>query len=411
MTTAHDPAVPADLASGTLTYPFHDWSQQLSPHYARLRETGPPLCPVVAEYTGDRLWLVTRYATAVQVLEDPRLSSADAMASGSPRQEPVELRAPGTRGNGVALLKEAGLRAVFADGLGPRAVRRHHEWIRERADTLMHELVQRRDTFDLAREFALPLARETASRFLLGPLGADEGEQLIRWADLSLRFCGATAEQMVAAFTDMHQYFLTHARRLADAPGEHLLKTVATTTGAGRLSDADLAEVAELFLVAGYPTSSGFLCGALITLLRHPEAVMALHRDPALVPAAVEELLRHTPLSTGAARRRATEDVQVDGMTIKAGDVVLVSMEAVNHDPEAFEEPDAFLLGRQGPAHFGFGRGLHFCPGNRLARCLIDAMVRTVARHPGLRLAVEPEEIRWHEGLFFRRPQTIPASW
>lgn len=412
MTTAHDPAAPADPASGTLTYPFHDWTQQLSPHYARLRESGPPVCPVVSEYTGDRLWLVTRYATAVQVLEDPRLSSAAAMAPGSPRQEPVELRAPGTRGNGVALLNEAGMRAVLADGLGPRAVRRHQEWIRERADTLMRELVTRRDAFDLAREFALPLARGTASRTLLGPLGADEEEQLIRWADVSLRFCGATAEHMVAGLTDIHRYFLAHARRLADAPGKHLLKTIAnTSTHTGRLSDEELAEVAELFLVAGYPTSSGFLCGALITLLNHPEAVAALNRDPALIPSAVEELLRHTPLSTGAARRRATEDVQVDGMTIKAGDVVLVSMEAVNHDPEVFEDPDAFILGRQGPAHFGFGRGLHFCPGNRLARCLIEAMVRAVAGHPGLRLTVAPEDIRWHEGLFFRRPEAIPASW
>ncbi|MEU2790964.1 cytochrome P450 [Streptomyces sp. NPDC007100] len=412
MTTAHDSAAPADPASGTLTYPFHDWSQQLSPHYARLRASGPPVCPVVSAYTGDRLWLVTRYATAVQVLEDARLSSAAAMASGSPRQEPVELRAPGTRGNAIALLKEAGLRAVLADGLGPRAVRRHQEWIRQRAGHLMHGLVERRDTIDLAGEFALPLARQTASRTLLGGLGADEEEQLVRWADLGLRFCGATPQQQVGAFTDMHRFFLAQARRLADSPGEHLLKTVAATcTDGGRLSDEGLAEVAELLVVAGYPTSAGFLCGALITLLNHPEVVAALNRDPALIPSAVEELLRHTPLATGSAKRRATEDVQVDGVTIKAGEVVMVSMEAVNHDPEAFEDPDAFILGRQGPAHLGFGRGLHFCPGNRLARCLIEAMVRAVADRPGLRLSVAPEDIRWHEGLFFRRPEAIPASW
>ncbi|MFD7665059.1 cytochrome P450 [Streptomyces sp. NPDC059788] len=409
MTTAHESAAPA---SGALTYPFHDWSQQLSPHYTRLRETGPAACPVVSEYTGDRLWLVTRYATAVQVLEDPRFSSAAAMAPGCPRQEPVELRAPGTRGNAIALLKEAGLRAVLADGLGPRAVRRHQEWIRERADVLMRALLERRDTVDLAREFALPLARQSASRTLLGQLGPDEEEQLTRWADLGLRFCGVTARQQTAAFADMHRFFLAHARRLAGTPGEHLLKAVSEApTESGRLGDEDLAEVAELLVVAGYPTSSGFLCGALITLLEHPEAVTALNRDPALIPAAVEELLRHTPLATGSAKRRATEDVQVDGETIRAGEVVMVSMEAVNHDPEAFEDPDAFLLGRRGPAHFGFGRGLHFCPGNRLARCLIDAMVRTVSRNPGLRLAVQPEEIRWHEGLFFRRPLSIPASW
>ncbi|WP_053801811.1 cytochrome P450 [Streptomyces rimosus] len=366
----------------------------------------------MAEHTGDRLWLVTRYATAVQVLEGPRLSMAAAMASGSPRQEPVELRAPGTRGDALALLKETGLRGVLAGGLGPRAARRHQAWIHARADALIHDLLERRDMLDLAREFALPLARDTASRTLLGPLDADEWEQLVRWTDLSLRFCGATAEQQVRALTDMHRFFLAPVRHLVDAPGDHLLKALAATpTDTGRLNDEVLAEVAGLLAVTGYPTCSGFLCGALITLLRHPEAVMALHRDPALVPAAGEELLRHTPLSTGAARRRATEDVQVDGVTIKAGDVVLVSMEAVNHDPEAFEEPETLLLDRQGPAHFGFGRGLHFCPGNRPARCLIDAMVRTVARHPGLRLAVEPEGIRWHEGLFFRRPQTIPASW
>lgn len=398
--------------TATLTYPFHDWSQELSPRYAQLRASDAPVCPVVSEGTGDPLWLVTRYATAVKLLEDSRFSSEAAQASGAPRQEPVELRAPGTRGDAIAMLREAGLRSVLADGLGPRAVRRHQKWIHEYAETLIGELVDREGTFDLAREFAEPLSSAVVSRTLLGELTSDERARLVGWADTGLRFCGATHEEQVRAFTEMHRFFLEHARRLAAGPGEHLLKHIAEApTPAGPLSDEALAEAAELLVVAGFPTSSGFLCGALITLLRHPESVQELHTHPDRVPSAVEELLRYTPLSTGSVKRMATEDLEIDGVRIKAGEVVMVSLEAVNHDPDAFEDPDVFRPGREGPMHFGFGRGRHFCPGNRLARCVIEATVRAVARRPGLRLAVAPEEISWHEGLFFRRPRAIPATW
>lgn len=398
--------------TATLTYPFHDWSQELSPRYAQLRASDAPVCPVVSEGTGDHLWLATRYAAAVELLEDPRLSSEAAIASGAPRQEPVELRAPGTRADGVAMLREAGLRSVLADGLGPRAVRRHQGWINDLAETLMSELASREGTFDLAADFVEPLSSALVSRTLLGELSADERDLLAHCADTGLRFCGVTHEEQVHAFTQMHEFFLEHARRLAGTPGEHLLKLIAEApVDHGPLSDEALAEAGSLLVVAGFPTSSGFLCGALLTLLRHPGAVQELHAHPERVPSAVEELLRYTPLSTGSVKRMATEDLEIDGVRIKVGEVVMVSLEAVNHDPDAFEDPDVFRPGREGPMHFGFGRGRHFCPGNRLARCVIEATVRAVARRPGLRLAVAPEEISWHEGLFFRRPRAIPATW
>lgn len=395
-----------------LTFPFHDWSQELSPHHERLREADAPVCPVVSEYTGDRLWLVTRYATAKRLLEDRRFSSTAAMAPGAPRQEPVELRAPGTTGDGVSVLREAGLRTVFTEGLGPRAARRHGKWLRDRADTLLRDVAECEGPVDLAADFAQPLAVAMTSRVLLGELSTEEAALLRDRTDLALQFCGATAEEQRGGLIDIHRFFTAHARRLADGPGDHLLKRLAEAPAEnGPLGDAALSEIAALLLIAGFPTSSGFLCGALITLLRHPETVGRLHRDPELIPDAVEELLRHTPLSTGAAKRMATEDADIDGVRIRRGEVAMVSLEAANHDPDAFDDPDSFRPERQGPGHLGFGHGPNFCPGNRLARCLIDAMVRAVARRPGLHLTVGPEEIRWHEGLFFRRPKAIPASW
>ncbi|MEU9609310.1 cytochrome P450 [Streptomyces sp. NPDC048057] len=399
-------------APGPLTFPFHDWSQELSAHHRRLREADAPACPVVSEYTGDQLWLVTRYATAKRLLEDPRFSSTAAMAPGAPRQEPVELRAPGTTGDGVSVLSEAGLRSVFTEGLGERAARRHERWLRDRADALLGALAERDGPVDLAADFVLPLVVGMTSRVLLGELSAEEAALLRDRTDLALQFCGATAEEQRQGLIDIHRFFTTHARRLAGGPGDHLLKRLAEAPAkAGPLSDAALSEIAALLLIAGYPTTSGFLCGAVITLLRHPEVVARLHRDPELIPGTVEELLRHTPLSTGAAKRMAIEDADIDGVPIRAGEVAMVSLEAANHDPDAFGDPDRFIPERQGPGHLGFGHGPNFCPGNRLARCLIDAMVRAVSHQPGLHLTVGPEEIRWHEGLFFRRPKTIPASW
>ncbi|MWK38472.1 cytochrome P450 [Actinomadura sp. J1-007] len=207
----------------------------------------------------------------------------------------------------------------------------------------------------------------------------------------------------------IYRFFLRRLPDLTTGPGDHLLAKI---SAADALDQRDLVVFAVMMFMAGYRTSASFLAGAIVTLLRHPDTLSAARADPELIPAIVEELLRYTPMATGGAKRLATADTDLNGLEIKAGELVLVSLEAANHDPAAFSHPDTFNPGRDTSGHLGFGHGAHFCPGNRLARMQIHAMVTALADHsPALRLAVPPHDLRWVNGAAFRTPQAIPVTW
>ncbi|GLW06868.1 cytochrome P450 [Microtetraspora sp. NBRC 13810] len=398
-------------------FPFQDWSCEISPRYRRIRDDPAPARRVVT-VTGDRVWLAGRYDVARRVLADPRMSLSAAMAPGAPRQEPILLRTDGARGDVLATLRDRGLTRVMRDALGPRAMRRHRPWAYRTAGALIDGLVRGGPVADLYDGLALPLAFATAGRVLLGEHGEGDRRELDAWCDIVLTFTGHDAGEMNAAVGEIYGFFLRRLPEMVAGQGCHLVRSLARARGpGGRLTEGELAEAASLFLVAGYRTSASFLGNALVTLLRHPGVLAAVGRDPALVPAAVEELLRYTPMSTGGAKRVATRDVELGGMTIGAGECVLVSLESANRDPRAFAAPEAFaperfLPGRGTPAHLGLGHGRHHCPGNRLARLQLETLLRCLpARLPALRLAVPVEELAWRPGVAFRHPEAIPARW
>ncbi|MFJ5589972.1 cytochrome P450 [Streptomyces noursei] len=430
-TTDAHPPTSRTAAEGPPAFPFDDWGQRISPAYARLREAPAPACRVVT-VTGDQVWLVTRYDLARRLLADPRLSLTAALEADAPRQEPLRPRATGARGDGMATLQERGLRGILADALSPRAIRAHHAWTRLRARALFDELSEQGPPADLQQGLARPLTFAVARRVLLGELTEDEGQVLNAWCDTVLVWRDRTRDEIQAALDAMYGFFLRRAPELAAAPGSDVVKRAAAacTRDGGRLGADGLAEVANLMLIAGYRTAASFVANALVMMLSHPTALAALRDRPALLPSMVEEVLRHTPMSTGGVKRVATDDVPLDGLTIKAGECVLVSLESGNHDPHAYPEPDRFAPDRfaadRGPVdgtsseagrprsrpHLGFGHGKHHCPGNALARMQIAVVLETLADHaPALRLAVPAGELRWRPDVAFRIPETIPVTW
>ncbi|MEV5576177.1 cytochrome P450 [Spirillospora sp. NPDC052269] len=399
-------------SEGALPFPFGDWGFEVAPRYSEVREDPAPARRVTT-VNGDPAWLVTRYDLARRLLGDPRLSLTAALEPDAPRQEPVPLRASEGTGDIVTTLKAAGLHRMVADVLGARTVRLLQEWTNEQAVLLLDELVRNGAPADLWDGLARRLPSAVVGRALIGELDADDLARLNAWADVILSWGPELSPysnaDMSAAQEETYQFFLGRLPELTAAPGDHLVKQVAA---GGALDPRDLAILAVSMFLAGYRTSSSFLGSALVTLLRHPGVLRAVRDDPELVPQTVEELLRFTPMATGGAKRLATEDIDLDGLAIKAGELVLVSLEAANHDPGAFTEPDAFTPGRDTPGHLGFGHGTHFCPGNRLARMQLEAAVGALAaRSPALRLAVPAQDLRWTEGAAFRMPRAIPVTW
>ncbi len=166
-------------------------------------------------------------------------------------------------------------------------------------------------------------------------------------------------------------------------------------------------------LVAGYETTASELAHGVLLLLRHPGQLAALRDDPARLPVAVEEVLRCVPLSNGlAAIRIATEDVELGGVVVRAGEAVLPLTASANRDRDVFTEPERFDLTRAPNPHLAFGHGVHHCLGAQLARLeLTVGIAALLRRFPGLRLAVDDEDLTWKPAMALNVLAALPVAW
>ena len=166
-----------------------------------------------------------------------------------------------------------------------------------------------------------------------------------------------------------------------------------------------------MLLSGGIETTEGMIATALMYLLSDAAALARVRADPSLLAGAVEETLRLEP-AAATVDRYATRDVEFGGASIRAGDLVTISIAAANRDPAAFDDPDAFVLDRANARrHLAFAAGPHVCIGMHLARLEAHtALARTLERLPGLRLdpAHPAPAVR---GLVFRKPPALHATW
>jgi cytochrome P450 len=178
------------------------------------------------------------------------------------------------------------------------------------------------------------------------------------------------------------------------------------------LSETELVFLVHLLIAGGYETTATLLPDALVTFSRHPAEWRRLVQDPALVPTAVEELLRYVPITRAGLERVTREDVELSGVTIPAGSTVVPLPNAAHFDPRFVPDPLRLDVGRDPAAHLGFGHGVHHCVGAPLARAeLRIALEVLTSRLPDLRLAVDLDQVEWKEGLIVRAPVELPVTW
>ena len=254
------------------------------------------------------------------------------------------------------------------------------------------------DLVDLASE--LPIR---AMGRLLGIPDADIVE-FTGWSKALGPVFGFMSEEQIVAATESIEAILEYTgslldRRRDDPQDDLITRLLHAEIDGERLSAAEVVDMVVNLVVGGHDTSTGQIACTLLTLLEHPEVIAALRADPALVPLAVEETLRHNP-AIGAIPRVALVDVDYDGLHIPAGSVVVLSSDGANHDPAGYPEPFRFL-----PARFDaedaqrlmtFGGGPHFCLGAAMARMVVQEAVAAVLRLPKpVDLTVDPAEIEW----------------
>jgi cytochrome P450 len=276
---------------------------------------------------------------------------------------------------------------------------------------LLDRLAQRKE-FDFIGDFAMPLP----ALVIMDMLGAPREElaRLKRLSDEMALFIGSARdapekyEHAGAATREMADLFreLITARRAA--PQRDLLsELVALDDGGDRLSDDELVATCILLLFAGHETTTHHLANGLRALLRFPAELDKLRANPALAPAAVEELLRYDgPI--GAQVRIVQQAQTLHGKALKPGERVFLLMNAANRDPRAYADPERLDLARNGVAHLTFGFGAHICLGFPLARLEGQvALPAVLARWRRLELA--SEAIEWMDSMVLRGMKTMPV--
>jgi cytochrome P450 PksS len=361
-------------------------------------------------------WLITRYDDVVQALKDERLAKdrLKALTPGQLAQQPwmPALFRPLSR-NMLDLdpPDHTRLRALVHKAFTPKLV----EEMRPRVERLTGELLDAavaRGRMDLIHDYALVVPTTIIAEMLGVPVR--DRHKFHRWSTALLQ-ASSSSWGMFAALVPVWR-FLRYIRNLLRErqarPRDDLISALIQAEEAGQhLREDELLAMVFLLLIAGHETTVNLIGSGALALLQHPDQLVRLRDDPALIRPAVEELLRYTSPVETATERFAREDVTVAGVTIPPGSLVLAVIASANRDERQFPEPDKLDLTREPNRHLAFGLGIHFCLGAALARLegqiAISALLR---RAPGLRLAVAPEALRWRRGLVLRGLAALPVT-
>ncbi|WP_027660123.1 cytochrome P450 [Salinispora fenicalii] len=201
-------------------------------------------------------------------------------------------------------------------------------------------------------------------------------------------------------------------RKVTDPTDDLLGRQIAKQRAAGTFDRTSLVSMAFLLLIAGHETTANMISLGVVGLLQNPDQLAMIKEDPEKTPPAVEELLRYFTIADTVTARVATEDVQLGGTTINAGDGVVISGLAADHDPTVFTDPDRIDLERGARHHVAFGFGPHQCIGQTLARMELQIVFDTLFRRiPTLRLAAPLDDIPFKSDAFVYGAEKLPVAW
>ncbi|MGW2719243.1 cytochrome P450 [Streptomyces sp. NPDC001492] len=399
MTETEPVAFPQDR-----TCPYHPPTA-----YDSLRATRP--LSRITLYDGRPAWLVTGHALARELLSDQRLST-DRSHPDFPA--PTE-RFAAVKNRRVALLgvddpKHRTQRRMMVPSFTLRRAVELRPQIQRIVDERLDAMIAQGPPAELVNAFALPVPSMVICA-LLGVPYADheffEGQsrRLLR---------GPTVDDVQDARNQLDAYFeeLIDSKLKQPEPGEGVLdELVHQQLREGVLDRQEVISFATILLVAGHETTANMISLGTFTLLQHPERLAELRGNAELVPGAVEELMRMLSIADGLLRR-ATEDIEAGGTTIRAGDGVVFATSVINRDEDVYPAPDTLDWHRSARHHVAFGFGIHQCLGQNLARAELEIALHTLFdRLPTLRLAAPAEKIPFKPGDTIQGMLELPVTW
>lgn len=356
--------------------------------------------------SGDDAWLVTGYDEVRRLLDDDRLGRAHPTPETAARTGESAMFG-GPLGNyDTEHADHARMRALLQPHFSPKRMRALRPWVETMTTRLLDELAERGSPADLHTALALPLPILVICELLGVPY--EDRDQFRAWSDAAGNFRDrATSERGLGELFAYGQKLV--ARKRAE-PGDDVLSRLCATEG---IDDAEVTVLGMSLLFAGHETTVNRIGLGALHLLAHPEQWRALAADSGLVPNAVEEILRTTQRGgTGGLPRYARTDLAVGGVTVRAGELVLLNLSAANHDPATFAEPDRLDVTRSAATHLAFGHGSRYCLGAPLARVELQAVfTQLTARFPGMSLAVDPAELTLRRDTLTGGLVELPVRW
>jgi cytochrome P450 len=351
--------------------------------FAELRRHAPVWWQAPTAHTpgGEGFWVITRHADVERVARDHVTFSSET--------------GPGRAGGGGTIIEDlpAGIgpavmlnmcdppvhtriRGLVSRGFTPKGLRPLQPFLADRAAAIVDATLARGGECDFLLDVAAELPLQTIAQ-IMGVPQADR-HQLFAWTSTILdyrdRDLGEASADLAEAGIGMRAYGEALVGEKRAHPTDDLLSTVVE----GGLSDAELGAFFSLLFTAGSETTRNSIAGGVLAFADRPGEWDRLRADRTLLPGAVEEILRWTS-ATAYNRRTATVDVDLGGVTIRAGEKTTHWYPAANRDETVFADPDRFDVGRDPNPHLAFGHGIHHCLGASLARLEIATMLAVLA--------------------------------
>jgi pentalenolactone synthase len=385
----------------------------VAPLYAVLNREDAPV--EVLTPAGDPAWLITRFEQARQIFGDPRFGRShpapeqatkvsDSAIFGGPIGEFDEEQDNHSR-----------MRRLMAPAFSARRMRRLSDHVQKLVDARIDDLVAAHDAaptrpVDLHALLSFPLPVQVICELLGVPFEDRDHFREIS-AQVGRMDIGAAAGQ---AWEDLEAYI----RQLADVKradlGQDLMSDLIRVQAEDpAFSDDEVVSFGAGLLLAGHETTMTRIDMGVTFLLADLGRRDRFAADPdGQAEATVEEVVRMTVTNSIGLPRYAHADVEIEGVTIKRGDCVLVANGIANRDPSVFADPDEFDPSRSPNHHLGFGHGAHFCIGASLARTELRIALSTLFRRiPTLRLAVPLESLDVRPGSVFGGLTSLPVTW
>ena len=363
-------------------------------------------------WDGSEPWLITGYKEAREILSSPHMSS-DSDRAGYP------FASAGTRAR-----RQVNKPLVNMDGAEHRMVRRMltrdfmvsrtramRPRIQEIVDGLIDRMVGGTMPADFVEAFALPLPALVICELLGVPY--EESPRLEESSRIQLAM-RSSPEQTRTALESMLEYLGGLVDQKSAEPQDDLIsRLVVEQMHTGVMTRSEVIDSCQSLFLAGHETTANQIALSTVLFLQNPELLDKLRAitDADLIANAVDEMLRYLTVIHLGRQRVVTKDFEFYGHDMKAGDGIIVALNAANRDEDAFEKPNEIDFGRKARHHVAFGFGIHQCIGQALARTELEIVYATLFRRiPTLALAVPAADIQFKNSLVYGL-QALPVKW